>query len=193
MGLYITNDDVKARVRGKIRFKINPDEDDGAMAESLLTHLIAEAESDVEFDMSQRYAVPFQTHECQPFSELPERPTKQYIRTLCTLKSVLRVLETDFGSGAIDADDYVKRIQKRYDDMLGRNMSRRGGDEDQNQYLHPPLSGLKISYHNELADDGYRGMVMNTSDKRAYAPDQINSPRDTWFNIDYEDIFGDDY
>lgn len=193
MGLYINNEDVKSRVRGKIRFKVNPDYDDGAMSESLLTTLIAEAESDVEFDMSQRYAVPFQTHDCLDFSNLPERPTKQYIRTLCILKSVLRILETDFGSGAIDSDDYVTKTQNRYNSMLSRNMSRRNKDEDQNQFLHPPLKELKLSYHNDQADDGYRGMVMNTSDKRPYAPDQINSPRDTWFNIDYEDIFGDDY
>lgn len=191
MGLYISNEDVKLRVRGKVRVKDNPEEDDGAMPTQLLSQLIAEAESDVEIDLSERYHAPFSTRSDGDFSLLPERPTKQYLRSLCILKSVIKVLETDFGSGAIDADDYVKRLQSRYDKMLQKQMKRRNDDEDHNQFLFPPLLELKLSYHNSEGDDGFRGMVINTSDYSPYASDQINDPSQGFFNATIDDLWND--
>lgn len=183
MGLYINSEDVKIRLSGKVRVMDNPDPDSGAMSLLLLNKLIVEAEGAVELDLSERYNVPFTTRDDRGFEELPESPTKNYIKTLCELKAVLRVLETDFGSGAIDADDYMKRLSSRYSSMVNSLLDRRGKDEDHNQFRKPPLKDLKLSYHNKEADDGFRGMVMNTSEGSPYASEQINDPGANWYNL----------
>lgn len=185
MGLYISSNDVKVRLDGKVRFEANPDTDSGAMSEALLNRLINEAEGDVELDLSERYHTPFKSISGGDFATLPDRPTKEYLRTMCELKAVIRVLETDFGSGAVDAESYMKNLRSRYDKMYNKLIDRRGDDEDQNQFRKPPLPGLMLNYHNDQADDGYRGMVCNTSDSEPYAPGQINDPSATWFNTSY--------
>lgn len=142
-------------------------------------------------DLSPRFGAPFQTESGGSFEKLPERPTKEYLRTMCELQSVLRVLETDFGRGAVDSEDYVKNIQKRYDNMLAKIMDKRDDDEGGNRWKYPPLPGLRLNYFNTEADDGYSGMVINTNDEMPYATKQVNDPAKTWFNVTYEEIYGD--
>lgn len=190
MGIYIREIDVEDRVRGKVRFTDDPDSED-KMSRRLLRRLIAEAEGQVELDLSPRYAAPFQTRDGQPFSSLPERPTKEYIRTMCELQAVLRVLETDFGTGAINSEDYVKKTQERYTSMVDRLIKLRM-DDYQNQWLYPPLPSLRLNTHNTEADDGFRGMVINTSEGIDYASQQINDPSLTWWNVSWDDIYGKD-
>lgn len=191
MGLYINNQNVIDLLRGKVRFS-DDSEDENIMTKRALNLLVAQAEGQVEMDLSVRYEMPFQGPSGQPFSTLQERPTKQYIRALCEIMSVLRVLETDFGRGAIDSDDYVEKLQKRYDSMVEKLMKERPNTEGQNQFLHPPLPGLRKAYFNTEADDGFRGMIINTSDAAPYAQGQINDPAKTWWNVTFEDIFGDE-
>lgn len=186
MSLYIREEDVRIRLVGKVRFTDDL-EDENKMSFQLLRRLINEAEGDVEQDLSPRFSVPFQT-DCGAFKDLPERPTKEYLRTLCELKSVIRVLETDFGRGSVaDADKYVEKLQKRYDSMKGKILEKKKDPE--RGWLYPPLSSLKLNYFNTEADDGYAGMVLTTSHGRGGEPfSQINSPLESWSNGLWDDI-----
>lgn len=184
MGKYCSLEQVRLRLVGKVRFTDNEDEAEDKMYIGLANKLIAEAEAQVEQDMSQRYSAPFQTHECKPFENLPEI-TKQIIRTLSELMSVIRILETDFGSGtAIDGEKYIKRIESRYNKIISEKvMAKVDGASDQRQWLMPPLPGLKLSVWNKRSDDGYAGMVLVSSGMDTdYAGDQINDPAANFYN-----------
>lgn len=189
MPIYTDREQVKLRVKGKVRFTADVDDED-KMPEALLDRLIDEAEGEVEHDLSFRYFIPFQGFSGEPFSQLPPRPTREMIRTLCELKSVMRVLETDFGdSGPSDADKYMKGISKRYDSLLEKLIKRR--DDDQ-RWTHPPLQGLRLATHNTECDDGYHGMVLSTSQGFGdYPSKQINEPSQTFWNGTVQDDEGD--
>lgn len=185
--LYTRIQEVKNRLMGKVEFTTIPD-DDTAMSEQLLQRLITESEGEVEFDLSPRYSAPFSSNDGGDFQALPERPTKELLRTLCELKSVIRVLETDFGMGgsATNSDDYVQKSQDRYDAVVKKLTARRNEDDDQNQYKYPPLPGLNLAYHNSEADDGFRGMVLTTntgSSSMDYPAKRINSPDQSFFTV----------
>ena len=180
--LYITPDDVKVRLAGKVRFTDNIDKEPDKMPNRLLERLIAESEAEVEQELSQRYFIPFQTCAGEDFKKLPDRPTKEYLRTMCELKAVMRVLGTDFGSGtATEGDNYYKNISERYDKMKDMLMERRGGSY--NNFLYPPLLGLKLNFHNHAADDGYSGAIWVTSQGDGdFAQKQINDPSENFWN-----------
>lgn len=185
MSMYIRDEDVRIRLIGKVRFTDDL-EDENKMSFQLLRRLINEAEGDVEQDLSRRFAVPFVPAAGGEFKDLPERPTKEYLRTLCELKAVMRVLETDFGRGSVaDADKYVKKLEERYKAMYDK-LCARWDDEATSQkqgWKFPPLAGLALAYHNTEADDGYAGMVLVTSKGRGGEPfSQINSPLETFSN-----------
>lgn len=183
MPLYIAADDVKVRLIGKVRFTDDLD-DENRMHNTLLSRLIDEAEGQVEFDLSPRYAAPFQTSAGGAFSTLPDRPTKELIRTLCELKSVIRVLETDFGSGsAVNAEAYKKQQEDRYKAITDRLLERRG--EGELGFKYPPLPSLMLNAHNMEADDGFMGQILVTSEGDGGFPARrINDPSETFFNAD---------
>lgn len=190
MGLYITDEDVKVRLIGKVRFT-DDIEEKGKMHTLLLRRLIEEAEGEVEQDLSPRYAVPFVTESGARFRELPLRPTRNILRTLCELKAVIRVLETDFGSGtAVNGEKYSEKLEKRYTNIIKDLLARKGGKEDeQTGWKYPPLVGLKLNYFNLHADDGYAGMVLSTSSgDGAYPRAQINDPSENWTNAVFDDL-----
>lgn len=186
MALYITREDVRVRLIGKVRFTDDED-DENKMNFRLLDRLINEAEGDVEHDLSARYAVPFVTVDNTAFKLLPERPTKEILRTLCELKAVIRVLETDFGrGGATNAENYKKQQSERYDAMLKKQLRKKGPEDDdteQHGWYYPPLIGLALAVHNSEADDGYAGMVLSTSDgEGGFAAQRINNPSQSFYN-----------
>ena len=189
MGLYVSFEDVRIRLIGKVRFTRDP-EDDNKMHEDLANRLIAEAEGQVELDLSPRYFAPFQTIEGLSYRELPDRPTRNIIRTLCEIQSVLMILNTDFGSGTVvEADKYSERLEKRYRNLLADLMKRKtmGGVEAQG-FAKPPLPGLKLNYMNEAADDGFMGSVLVTSQGDGdYPQKQINDPSENFWNGEYDE------
>jgi hypothetical protein len=182
MGLYIKEEDVEIRLVGKVRFS-DDDEDPKRMPRKLLKRLVNEAEGSVEHDLSPRYSAPF-VGTGGTFKALPERPTKEYIRTLCELKAVIRVLETDFGSGTVvDAEKYSKNISARYDSMVDKLLKVRV--EGTFQWVYPPLPGLILNYMNEEQDDGFFGRVLVTTEgDGGYPATRINDPSETFFNYD---------
>lgn len=193
MPRYINTEQVKIRVNGKVRFTDNPDDplDRNKMPLPLLIRLISEAESQVEFDLSPRYHAPFQGTSGEAFDRLPE-PTKGTIKTLCELQSVMRVLETDFGSGsATDASKYMEKLEKRYKDWMEKLLERR---KDEQRWKYPPLPGVKLSYFNELGDTGFQGRVFNTSqfNDGDYPAAQINDPSENWYNAHVDSLGSDE-
>lgn len=184
MGLYVSLEDIRIRLVGKVRFT-SDDNDENRMSETLANRLINEGEGQVELDLSPRYMAPFQGGNGEAFSTLPERPTRNYLRTLCELMGCIRILETDFGSGtAVDGEKYVEKLRKRYDEMIKLLLARKtsGGTEAQG-FAKPPLPGLRLNYMNELADDGFMGSVLVTSQGDGDFPQkQINDPSENFWN-----------
>lgn len=183
MGRYISLEDVRVRLIGKVKFT-EDEQDENRMHVSLANRLILEAEAQVEMDLSPRYASPFQGINGEAFLKLPTN-TREIIRTLCELKAVIRVLETDFGTGtAVDGDKYIRRIEDRYNKIINeRVLAKVPGMEDQKQWAIPPLQGLKLNWFNTQADDGYAGMVLVSGNAFGEgAARQINDPSETFWS-----------
>lgn len=184
MGRYVKRADIIVRLQSKVKFD-ESGADQSKMSYELLDRLISEAETQVELDLSPRYEVPFKGVNDEAFGVLPVH-TRDIIRTLSELQSVIRVLETDFGRGtSIDGERYTKPISDRYnslinDKLLKKKMAKE--DDESNQWKYPPLPSLKLAYFNTEADDGYMGMVINTSRGiGSYPIEQINSPGENWW------------
>jgi hypothetical protein len=185
MGRYISREDVRIRLIGKVRFT-ESEEDENRMPFILLDKLISEAESEVEHDLSPRYLAPFVTIAGEAFAKLPERPTRNLIKLLCELKSVLLVLDTDFGRGTVNSgEEYAKGYEKRYKQTLDRIMEKK--DEGWG-WKYPPLPGLQLNYQNREADDGFQGMVLTTGQGDGGFPaKQINDPSENFWNAELDE------
>lgn len=190
MPAYTSFQDVALRLVGKVRFTTDPI-DENRMSEDLANRLIDEAEGQVELDLSPRYLAPFQTDHGDAFASLPDRPTKNILRTLCELMGCIRILETDFGAGTIvDAEKYIEKLRTRYEsivkDLLAKKMD--GGVEAQG-YAKPPLPSLKLNYMNENADDGFMGSVLVSGQgDGSYPKTQINDPSENFWNGSLDDL-----
>lgn len=189
MGQYITLEDVRVRLIGKVRFTVDP-KNENEMSEDLANRLINEAEGQVELDLSPRYHTPFRTTDDQPFSKLPNRPTREILRTLCEIQSVMKILDIDFGRGTvINAEKYYENIEKRYNKIKDDLLKRR--EEYGSGWYLPPLTGLKLAAHNALADDGFVGQVIvagnQTDDSGSYPSRRINDPSQTFWRGAWDD------
>lgn len=160
----------------------------------LAKRLIDEAESQVEMDLSVRYFNPFKGICDEAFSTLKSNAeyigTWNIVKTLCELQSVIRILETDFGSGTtVDASKYIKNLEARYKDIVeNRVLRKRHSAEDQQQWFHPPLKGLKLALHNKYGDDGFVGTVLDSSKGNGgYPAAQINDPSENFWNVGLDD------
>jgi hypothetical protein len=184
MALYTQSEQVKLRLIGKVQFT-EDEEDQNKMSESLLRRLINEAEAEVEMELSPRYSVPFVTDAGGEFRTLPERPTREIVRTLCELKAVTRVLETEFGrSTVVNGENYRKDIDERFGKLLDKVLKRKtvGGEETERWY-YPPLPGLQLAAHNAEGDDGFSGQILVTSNGDGdYPAAQINNPAENLWN-----------
>lgn len=190
MGRYISNNDVKSRVLGKVKFTTD-NADENNFQENLLTEYVAQAEAQVEIDLSPRYASPFQNRAGQKWSN-KAIPVGEYniIRNLCQLQAVIRVLETDFGRGTVvGADKYVEKIEKRYQSIISDKLlaKKKLGNMETQQWSFPPLQ-LKLNYFNSKADDGYMGQILNTTQVQPQYPQfQINDPSENYWNGIFDD------
>lgn len=189
MPLYSRFNRIRLQLLGKVKFTEDED-DENKMPISLAKYIINEAEGEVEQELSPRYAIPFQTIGGQPFSQLPLRPTIQILQTLAELKSVMRLLETDFGSGtAVSGDKYYKTQDLRFNAIVKRLLA--SEDDNLRDWLYPPLDGLMLAYQNAAGDDGFAGRVLRHSELDSitdYPIDRINSPGETFWNATDEEI-----
>lgn len=193
MGKYISAEGVQQRLGQKVRFTSDPtaEGEDNKMPMPLLHRLITEAEAQVEMDLSERYWGPFQTKADEDFTKLPQL-TKFQITTLCYLQAVMRVLETDFGSGTVtDASKYMEKLEKRYTKMVETLLARRKfSGEETGRWKFPPLPGLKLNYHNEEADTGFAGTILTTgtTGDGGYPAIQMNDPSEDFVNGILDDL-----
>jgi hypothetical protein len=181
MGLYISIQEVKVRLIGKVSFD-DSGSDDNTLPTQLAQTLINQAEGDVELDLSQRYQAPFQTDSGQPFNQLPLRPTRLVIKTMCLNKACLYILDTDFGRGsAVSGEEYVKGLSKQYDRLLERCTSI--FEDDFRQWKYPPLPSLMLTPSNAASDDGFAGQIYVTGSREgAYAGNNVNDPGHNFWN-----------
>lgn len=192
MGLYIDDKDVETRLRGKVTFTDDECEEN-KMPRTLLKRLVEEAEGEVELDLSPRYCAPFQTDDGGAFKTLPPRPTRNILRELCELKSVCRVLETDFGTGsAVNGETYKEGQEKRYKTISDQLLEHRA--KDHSQWKFPPLPGLKLNYQNQEADDGFAGKVLVSGSNTGggYPADRINDPSQSFYNARFDTRFDEE-
>lgn len=184
MGRYVKEADIEARLAGKVRLTDDPENEPDRMPRKLLEQLIDEAESQAEVDLSERYAAPWQPIAGGAFATLPDHPTRRMLVQLVRLQCVVRVLETDFGSGsATDGDKYKGAVERRYRKDLETLLEKRDGvNGGTQQYRRPPLPGLKLAAGNALADNGFMGAILSTSSGDGdYPGKQINDPSEQFW------------
>jgi hypothetical protein len=182
--LYTTRDSVRVRLAGKVQFQRDPAAPvDGELPDDLLRQLICDAETEVEADLRGRYAIPFRSKTRGTYEGLPDH-TQRAIRMAVDMRSVLTILATDFGRGTvISGEDYAEITKANYGSfiakLLGRDQEAAGEKIDRFRRT-PPLEDLLLSESNRMADDGYRGMIINTDqsehDAASYAAGQVNNP-----------------
>lgn len=182
--LYTTLDNVKIRLANKVLFqKQGQDPVDGEIPTLFLLQLISDAETDIEQELRGRYAIPFQSKKTGTFKGLPDH-TARAIRKVIDMKAVLSILDTDFARGShIRGEDYAEEQRTKYQDeinrLLGHDQEAAGRDVKRWRFT-PPLEDLKLAHSNSEADDGLRGMIINTDDSTndavSYAEEQINNP-----------------
>lgn len=182
MGRYVKAADVEARLAGKVRVTDDAESEPDKMPRDLFEQIIEEAEAQVEVDLSERYAAPFQAIDGSAFSTLPD-PTKRILQQVVRLQCVIRVLETDFGSGgATDGDKYKASIEKRYKAGIDSLVERRDLNGGTMQWRRPPLPSLRLAAHNAYGDTGFAGAILVTgSGDGDYPGKQINDPSEMFW------------
>lgn len=200
--IYTTVDSVKVRLAGKVQFQEDPEDlANGELPNALLIQLIVDSETEIEQDLRSRYAIPFRSIRSGFFKDLPDH-TKRAIRMAVDMKSVMNIIDTDFGRGThINADGYKKNLVKHYEILIARLL---GKDmQGEAQYVgtskierfkkSPPLEDLLLAPTNK-ADDGYSGMIINTDksthDAVTYAEEQLNNPAISYLNAIPQDLTG---
>lgn len=181
--LYTTVDSVKVRLAGKVQFESQGGPVDGELPNALLLQLIFDAETEVEQELSSRYKIPFQSKRTGAWGDLPDH-SRRAIRQVVDLKALINVLETDFGRGShIDGSKYSETSRKQYDLMVTKLLGRdqEAANEKIDRFRRsPPLADMAMAPGNTEADDGHRGMLINTDQSvlgaENYAAEQINNP-----------------
>lgn len=185
--MYTTFESVKIKLVNKVQFQADPEEvQEGEVPNDLLTQLIRDAETDVELDLRTRYAIPFRSLSKGTYEGLPDH-SQRAIRKVVDLRALFIILSTDFGRGThINADGYTKQLEDRYnleiERLLGRDKEGENSKRDRFRFA-PPLDDLMLSKTNSMADDGFKGMLINTDagyDSASYAEDRINDPSQSY-------------
>ena len=189
--LYTTYPSVKVLLANKVQFQSSPtDLIDGELPDVLLGVLISRAETRTEQDLSTRYEIPFTSIKYGQYKMLPDH-TRRGIQTAVDLRAVVEVLMTDFGRGThVNGETYYKNSLKEYeayiDVLLGRTRESANDEKHKRYRFNPPLTDLKLALSNSKADDGFKGMIINsdgnTRGAENYAEQQINNPAATYIN-----------
>lgn len=181
--LYTTVESVKVRLANKVQFQSGSTPIEGELPNDLLCQLINDAETEVEQDLRSRYMIPFQSVRTGSYADLPDH-TKRAIRVAVDLRCVVMILETDFGRGShINSEGYVKSTADHYEGYVNKLLGQDKEAADKENKRHrfsPPLEDLRLATTNKEADDGYKGMIINTDANirgaETYAKESINNP-----------------
>lgn len=176
MGRYISEEVLLTSLGGKIRVTDDEDEDN-KMPRKLLQLLIAQAEGQVETDLSPRYSAPFQGPNGESFSlQVVSSNAKQQIQTLCLLQGAVRVMETEFGANTVtDPGKFTDKLEARYTKIMDKLLERK---PDSQRWKYPPLPGLQLNYMNQAGDTGFAGRVTmhHGHSEGGHPAGQINEP-----------------
>ncbi len=188
--IYTTYESVKVRLANKVQFQADPCVvADGELPNDLLGQLIVDAETEVEQDLRSRYAIPFQSIAHGNYVNLPDH-SRRALRVAVDLRAVIMILTTDFGRGThIAGESYTKDTQDHYDEYINKLLGRdpEGANDKHDRFrFSPPLDDVLLAVSNSMADDGFRGTLINTDgshhDAVTYAGQQINNPAATYVN-----------
>lgn len=188
--IYTTFESVKLRLVNKVQFQSDKTGSiEGELPDSLLAQLIVDAETEVEQDLRSRYSIPFQSKTKGTFVALPDH-SKRALRVACDYMAVINILMTDFGRGThIAGEAYTTEQQKKYEEYINKLLGRdaEGRNDKIDRFRHsPPLDDVLLALSNSMADDGFRGTLINTDGSRhdapTYAGEQINNPAATYIN-----------
>lgn len=195
--VYTTVDSVRIRLSGKVNFQDDPKAplEQGQLSEQLFRQLIRDGETRVEQDLRGRYAIPLQSKRTKKFVDLPDS-TQRALRTIIDWMAVMMVLTTDFGAGThLNGEEYSAKIEEFYepyiDRLLGQDReaanTKASGQELKRYRKVLPLEDLLLCAGNTEADDGGRGMFINTDSSRndavTYAEEHINNPSRTYIGV----------
>jgi len=184
---YTTLESVKLRLTNKVQFQAGAQPVDGELPDDLLNQIIQDAETEVEQDLRGRYVIPFKSIKKNNFVGLPDH-TKRSIRMVVDFKAVIIVLNTDFGRGShINGDDYSAEMAKMYHANIAKLLGRDQEGAERNRFrFTPPLDDLQLAISNRMADDGFKGRIINTDgsegDSASYAIEQINDPSKSYIS-----------
>ncbi len=171
-----TINDVKTRLYGKVTFGTNPTT---SMTDSYLSTLCGQAEGIVEFDLNQFYRVPFISKTTLDYAGLPNM-TKVFLNNLFVTRSVILVLEVEFGrQSSVVSENYSAQMMREYNTILKRISYK---DPKTGQYSMAPLPDLMINTQNwtglkvvpSPAVAGLRSC--GSKDNMRYALQQITNP-----------------
>jgi hypothetical protein len=178
---YITIDDVKPWLYGKVAFGTDPVT---TITDTFLGTLCAYAESEVLADLRYFYTTPLQDKDTGEYSDLPVE-TRGYLEQLFVLKAVDKVLKEEFGrEGTVIGDNYFETIGSDYKTEMNK-MFKKGKD---GRYMIYPLPQLKLNPYN------YTGMTVmpapqvvntypNVGQNMDFAINQITRPYASWWSF----------
>ena len=179
---YITIDDVKPWLYGKVRFGPDPDTE---MTDEFLATLCAYGETEVLNDLNWFYVVPLVSIRTNDYVGLPEY-TRTFLTQLFVFKSLQRVLAEEFAQkSAVIAKDYVERVKQDYSTILSRVTSK---DPKTQQFRYAPLPDLKINLKNWTGRKVVplprrTGGACGPRNNMRYAIGQVTTPAVSWWNF----------
>lgn len=179
--IYTTYDNVKIRLTQKVQFQSDTNTvAQGEVPDAYLGQMICDAETAVEQELRGRYAIPFQDVGTGRFDDLPDH-SKRALRRVVDFRAVMEVLRSDFGRGThVDAEKYYDPVQIEYNREIKILLGQDAEGKDRGRFrFTPPLDRVKLAKTN-IADDGYKGMIINTDQSthgvEDFAKEQINDP-----------------
>lgn len=178
---YLTIDDVKPYLKGKVTFDININQ---GLPDDLFGELIAFGESALERDFSPYFKIPLQTTTGGNWLELPES-TRALIKKCLINRACLQTLRQSFGNNTnVRGDNYEEKYETEYAALKGILFQQKPNGV----FLFPPAQGLaladnEINYNNILP--GARNVPLGgiaAPNALRYARTRLNNPaRSFWY------------
>lgn len=176
MGKYVAADEVQAFLETKVSFGNQEDQ----ISEIELNHMIRQAESKVEMEMSDQYIIPFQGYNDIPFALIPYETTTQVIINLCLYRSIYNTLKLFFGKTSNNrGDSYINFISDMYHDLLDPLKRKR----NTGVFDIPPLAGLMLNGNSQrvspVLPSPFSTTIGHSTNSFEYANRRLNDPRAT--------------
>jgi hypothetical protein len=143
---YITLDDVKSRLIGKVEFDdgtLNQPDDMYVLSDDLLSQYVCQAESEVEFELSPIYVIPFVTDSNPPLPYIDLDATAyNLLRTLFLNRACIMVMETEFAKDTgVKGEHFIDNMNAQYKRIMG-NLTKRSPE---GRFLYPQIGNLAVN------------------------------------------------